>query len=102
MYSVVNKTLCLLSLFQRKDSAFDEDGVLNDDIEKTKSSLITNDPTATEEYITETTQTISLKTAIKKIPKSLKQPSLVSISQTNSVTEDLIDVSIDKKSSGAI
>ena len=65
---------------------------------------MTNDPISTteDEYITETTQTISLKTGIKKIPKSLKQPSLVSISQTNSVTEDITDVSKDTKSSGTI
>ena len=62
-------------------------------------SLNENTPTTTitEEYITETIPYISLKTEIKKIPKSIKEAPSISISQSNSVTEHVINVSTDKE-----
>merc|ERR1712064_93271 len=63
---------------------------INDETEEINRSSSENNliNTSTEEYITETTQSISLKTELKKIPKSIKQPPSISISQSNSVTED--------------
>ena len=80
---------------------------INDETEEINRSSSENNliSTSTEEYITETTQSISLKTELKKIPKSIKQPPSISISQSNSVTEDATNVSIDKReveSSGTI
>ena len=80
---------------------------INDETEEINRSSSENNliNTSTEEYITETTQSISLKTELKKIPKSIKQPPSISISQSNSVTEDATNVSIDKReveSSGTI
>ena len=80
---------------------------INDDTGEINRSSSENKlmTTSTEEYITETTQSISLKTELKKIPKSIKQPPSISISQSNSVTEDATNVSIDKReveSSGTI
>ena len=72
---------------------------MDDDIAEIKWSLSTNTPTitTTEEHLPETTPFISLKTGKKKIPKSIEQPPSISISQSNSVTENVTSVSTDKR-----
>ena len=71
----------------------------NDGIAEIKWSLSANTPTitTTEEHLPETTPFISLKTGKKKIPKSIEQPPSISISQSNSVTENVTSVSTDKR-----
>ena len=86
-------TLSLADFINGKDrNPYDENAEIN-------VSLNENTPTTTitEEYITETIPYISLKTEIKKIPKSIKEAPSISISQSNSVTEHVINVSTDKK-----